>query len=103
MLYNFSGTSGGSFPTSALALDRQDNLYGTTMSGGNLKCNAAYGCRTVFKLDMHGNLTVLHSFSGGRNGATPLHGRLVRDAKGTLYGTTAGGGTAGAGTIFALD
>lgn len=40
--------------------------------------------------------TVLHSFSGGRDGGNPLAG-LTRDSAGNLYGTTASGGNSGGG------
>jgi hypothetical protein len=45
-------------------------------------------------------LTVLHSFTGGRDGASPLAG-LTTDEGGNLYGTTNKGG-AGYGTVFKL-
>jgi uncharacterized repeat protein (TIGR03803 family) len=43
--------------------------------------------------------SVVHSFSGGTDGAAPLAG-LIMDASGNLYGTTTSGGTFGAGTVF---
>ena len=43
-------------------------------------------------------LTVLHTFSGGGDGATPTAG-LTIDQAGNLYGTTSVGG-AGYGTVF---
>jgi len=43
---------------------------------------------------------VLYSF-GGRDGKNP-DARLLRDKSGTLYGTTAVGGTAHRGTVYAL-
>jgi uncharacterized repeat protein (TIGR03803 family) len=46
-------------------------------------------------------LTVLHSFTGGRDGANPAAG-LTMDAGGNLYGTTKNGG-AGYGTVFKLS
>ena len=45
-------------------------------------------------------LTVLHSFSGTKDGATPLAG-LTQDRQGNLYGTT-NKGAAGYGTVFKL-
>jgi uncharacterized repeat protein (TIGR03803 family) len=57
------------------------------------------GCGTVFKLDTNGNEIVLYSFNGGEDGANPDAG-LVQDAQGNLYGTTAGGGSFGDGTVF---
>jgi uncharacterized repeat protein (TIGR03803 family) len=52
--------------------------------------------------------TVLYSFTGGADGASPA-GRLVRDAKGDLYGTSYRGGDPnceapyGCGVAFKLD
>jgi len=44
--------------------------------------------------------TVLYSFTGPPDGASPSAG-LVRDAAGNLYGTTQHGGSAGGyGTVF---
>jgi uncharacterized repeat protein (TIGR03803 family) len=44
---------------------------------------------------------VLHSFNGS-DGANP-DGGLVTDASGNIYGTTLGGGSSGAGTVFKVD
>ena len=64
----------------------------TTGTGG------ASGFGTVFKMDLSGNLTTLHSFQSA-GGASPTG--LVRAADGTLWGTTpAGGLDAGGGTVF---
>jgi uncharacterized repeat protein (TIGR03803 family) len=76
--------------------DGAGNLYGTTTSGG------ANGGGTVFKLSPTGVETVLHSFAGGADGATPLAG-LIRDEAGNLYGTTELGGPSGSGTVFKVD
>jgi uncharacterized repeat protein (TIGR03803 family) len=47
--------------------------------------------------------TILHSFSGADgDGAIPLAG-LVLSSTGILYGTTSAGGTAGRGTVFAVE
>lgn len=53
----------------------------------------------MFKLDTSGNVTALHNFNGGTDGAGPWAG-LLRDPEGNLYGTTYGGGTYGYGTVF---
>jgi uncharacterized repeat protein (TIGR03803 family) len=49
-----------------------------------------------------GSGTTLHVFTGGAGGSFPL-GRLLEASDGNLYGTTAGGGDHGFGTIFRLS
>src|SRR5437762_14137304 len=46
-------------------------------------------------------LTSLHSFGVFTNGAYPFAG-LVQGSDGNFYGTTFGGGTSGAGTVFRI-
>jgi uncharacterized repeat protein (TIGR03803 family) len=46
--------------------------------------------------------TVLHRFTGGRDGAEPPTG-VLPDAAGNLYGVTQFGGSFGYGTVFGLD
>ena len=94
MLHRFTGRD-GAVPHGALIFDAPGNLYGTTHNGGT----NGYG--TVFQLDPSGALTVLHSFTGGSDGAYPEAG-LIADMAGNLYGTTYGGG-AGGGTVFQLQ
>jgi len=69
-----------------LILDAEGNLYGTTFDGGDEN-----GDGVVFKLDGAGRETVLHTFSGGADGAFPWSG-LTIDGAGNLYGTATGGG-----------
>lgn len=105
VLYSFSGGTDGAYPYASLVLDGKGNLYGTTYEGGNLSCQAPYGCGTVFKVDPAGQETVLYSFTGAYPdyGISPVGG-LVRDAWGTLYGTTTYGGTASYhGNVFKLS
>ncbi len=45
---------------------------------------------------------VIHAFTGGSDGGTPLSG-FTTDAAGNMYGTTSSGGSAGGGTIFKLN
>jgi uncharacterized repeat protein (TIGR03803 family) len=75
------------------------NLYGTTV-GCAFQCGDLLG--KVFKLDKTGKETVLHTFTGGADGAIPLAG-LIRDVSGNLYGTTSGGGASGGGVVYKVD
>jgi uncharacterized repeat protein (TIGR03803 family) len=106
VLYSFTGGTDGGDPFAGLVRDGEGSLYGTTTYGGDLTCDAPYGCGVVFKLDTTGTETVLHTFSGsGGDGGNPVAG-LVRDAAGNLYGTTREGGSGGYpgyGTVFKLD
>jgi uncharacterized repeat protein (TIGR03803 family) len=95
VLHNFTGRD-GAIPHGGLIFDAAGNLYGTTHNGG---ASAAYG--TVFQLTPSGTLNVLHSFTGGSDGAYPEAG-LIADTAGNLYGTTWGGGAGGQGTAFQL-
>jgi uncharacterized repeat protein (TIGR03803 family) len=99
ILYNFTGGADGNQPEAAVILDTAGNLYGTTILGG------AFGDGVVFEVIKNSDGTwtesVLHSFAGGTDGATP-HSGLTFDASGNLYGTTQGGGTSSAGTVFEL-
>ncbi len=97
VLYSFTGGVDGGFPLAGLIRDSVGNLYGTTNGGG------ASGAGAVFKLDKSGDETVLYSFTGGADGGFPLWVVLARDSAGDLYGTTAGGGTAGAGVVFKVN
>ena len=101
VLYAFTGKEDGGIPTTALIRDGAGNFYGTTDYGG-IPC--VYGCGVVFKLDKSGKETVLYSFKGGTDGASPSSA-LVMDASGNLYGTTSYGGdpTCRCGVVFKLD
>jgi len=103
VLYNFTGGADGGEPQAGVILDAQGNLYGTTLLGGTGDCPE--GCGVVYKLDASGQESVLHSFTGGADGANGNGDPgLIRDAEGNLYGATSnGGGPASAGVLFELD
>jgi len=79
----------------AIMQARDGDLYGVTEHGGPNQLG------TVFRVTTAGVLTTIHTFSGGLGGSRPI-GRMVQAADGHLYGTTAGGGAAGFGTIFRI-
>jgi uncharacterized repeat protein (TIGR03803 family) len=101
VLHSFDPNHGDGYqPYAALTFDSAGNLYGTTAIGGT------HGFGTVFKLVPTGSgswkESVLHSFDlNGKGGSSPNAG-LIFDSVGSLYGTTAGGGTHGFGTVFRL-
>jgi uncharacterized repeat protein (TIGR03803 family) len=95
LLYSFTGGADGATPYGDLIMDAAGNLYGTTYGGGSTQNG------TVYMLDARGNETVLHSFTGGGDGADPYAG-LTMDHAGNLYGTTRSGGR-GFGTVFKLS
>jgi uncharacterized repeat protein (TIGR03803 family) len=110
VVHSFGGSGGkdGSLPYDSL-IDVNGKLYGTT-EGGGANCQSSGGCGTVFALDpTTGAETVLYSFCAQkkcRDGSEPT--AALVDTKGTLYGTTQGGGAYpclgyGCGTVFALD
>lgn len=103
LLHNFTGPPDGANSAAGLVEDTAGNFYGTTSQGGITggACGSV-GCGIVFKVDQSGNETVLHSFAGQPDGATPLAGLLL-DAAGNMYGTTSLGGTSNLGTVFKLD
>jgi uncharacterized repeat protein (TIGR03803 family) len=99
VLYTFTAGPDGESPSADLVRDKEGNLYGTAAVGGN-----CFFCGTVFKLDPTGKFTLLHSFTGGADGLSPV-APLIRDKKGNLYGTTFFGGdlSCGCGVVFKLD
>ena len=94
-LFVFSGTNGAR-PWGRLLLAEDDNLYGTTYSGG------AHGVGAVFRISTAGDgFTNLYHFTGRADGYQPLGG-FVETADGMIYGSTSLGGSDGGGTIFRL-
>jgi uncharacterized repeat protein (TIGR03803 family) len=114
ILYKFSGGTDGGIPNGGLTLDSSGNLYGTTSFGGAASACSIFGykgCGVMFRLDQAGNETVLYTFTGQKDGAWPVHERLLVDSAGSFYGTTEAGGDLncsptsglGCGVVFRLD
>jgi uncharacterized repeat protein (TIGR03803 family) len=112
VLHGFAGGgTDGASPNGGLLPDGKGAIYGTTLMGGNQLCNFGngnIGCGIAFKLlppvsrrGIWGE-KILHRFTNRNDGANPSSG-LVVDAKGSLYGTTGGGGSGnGFGVVFRL-
>jgi uncharacterized repeat protein (TIGR03803 family) len=102
ILYRFQGSDhdDGSGPFANVIFDKQGNLYGTTLNGGDKTC----ACGTVFELTPNTNGTwkekILHNFAAGANDGANPYGDLTFGAQGELYGTTYSGGNYG--TVFQL-
>jgi uncharacterized repeat protein (TIGR03803 family) len=100
-LYSFTSLGGyepntdGAYPEAGLVLS-DNTLYGTAENGGSS------GAGTVFAINTDGTgFTNLYAFTGGSDGGYPEAGLIL--SSNFLYGTTAGGGSSGAGTVFALS
>ena len=98
-LHDFDGLDGTHPGNGNLVFDAAGNIYGTTSAGGG------HSRGTVFKLTRSGGSwteSVLYSFTGGDDGATPMGG-VASDNAGNLYGTTNAGGANSHGTVYELS
>src|SRR5579871_4653183 len=95
-LYSFTGGNDGGRIAAGLHQASDGNLYGVARLGG------ANNCGTIFKFDLTGNFTLLHTFSGSSDGANP-YTDLIQASDGVLYGTCFNGGAYGSGTIYKID
>ena len=99
VLYTFQSGNDGAEPVAGLIRDSAGNLYGTTWIGGPYTCFNS-SCGTAFKLDPTGHETILHTFSGGKDGGQPVAPLLLN--KGHLFGTASAQGFYGQGTVFEI-
>ena len=95
VLHHFTGGADGANPLNGLLFGAGGVMYGTTSAGG------AYNNGTVYRIGPTGVFTTLYAFQGGADGSSP-QSALIQDATGLLYGTTAGGGAYGGGTVFRI-
>ncbi|MGB8908736.1 MAG: hypothetical protein WCC84_08290 [Candidatus Cybelea sp.] len=82
VLYRFSGGTAGANPDASL-IDVKGMLYGATTGGGGSKCYG--GCGIVYSMSTTGSVEVVHTFTGGADGAGPVGLTNVKDR---FYGTT---------------
>jgi uncharacterized repeat protein (TIGR03803 family) len=99
VIHYFTGGQDGSGPSAALTIDKAGHIYGVAEYGATGDHGA------VFELKHLGSgwtFSPIYEFLGGTDGSNP-QGGLVFGPEGLLYGTTVGGGSTGAGTIYALQ
>lgn len=94
VLHDFAGGNDGASPAAGL-IDVEGTFYGTTSGGG------AYSSGTVFNVTPSGTENVIYAFQGGTQDGNAPVASLV-NLNGTLYGTTAEGGSARYGTVFSV-
>jgi len=102
VLHSFQGYADGILPYSKL-IKVGGSLFGTTYGGGGAGgvCNA-FGCGTIFKVDLStGTEEIVYSFKGSNDSSFPTTGMIY--LSGLLYGTSYGGGTNGNGTVFQFN
>jgi uncharacterized repeat protein (TIGR03803 family) len=102
VLYNFTGGADGGYPAAGVTLDPAGNLYGTTSGGGSASVGVVYKLDASLRTTTGCLETVLHTFSGGDDGRSPMTA-VIRDAAGNLYGTTFQGGSGYSGVVYKLD
>ena len=98
VIYRFTGHNSSAHPISGVTIDQHGNLYGTSAWGG------IYNGGTAFELKPTQSgfiYSELHDFGGGTDGSFPWGGVTV-GPNGSIYGTTATGGTGIGGTVFNL-
>ncbi len=96
-LYSFAATdSDAASPQAALVQGANGSFYGTSTFGGSGLSG------TIFAMTPSGAEKVLYSFSGGNDGGLP-NAALTLGSDGNFYGTTAGAGVNGNGTLFKIS
>jgi uncharacterized repeat protein (TIGR03803 family) len=102
VIHAFGGSAAGTTPYATPILDGAGAIYGTTYYGGASGFGSIYRLTPPVAPSTVWTKTVLYSFPGNAGGANPFSG-LIRDSRGSLYGTTQNGGASGYGTIFKLS
>ncbi|MFN7993558.1 MAG: choice-of-anchor tandem repeat GloVer-containing protein [Bryobacteraceae bacterium] len=101
VLHSFAGGSDGAYPHASVALGKSGKLYGTTQAGGSPNLGVVFQLLPPAVAGSPWTETIVHTFAGGSDGATP-QASVVVDANGNLFGTTVNGGSSNLGTVFEL-
>ncbi len=96
LVHAFPSSAGdGANPKAGLLQAANGLFYGTTSAGGSSNQGTMYNVSSV------GKVTILHNFTGGSDGGTPMS-PLTQLGQDNFWGTTTTGGTGG-GTLFKMD
>jgi uncharacterized protein (TIGR03437 family) len=102
VLYTFgAGGAGDVAGSSGVVVGNGGILYGTASGGGASELGGVFSLTPPAGSGGAWTETVLYSFMGGNDGSQPFAG-VVIGSGGVLYGATATGGPAYAGTVFSL-
>ena len=105
-LHEFTGGDDGAYPIGGVTIGPNGALFSTTSWGGSHGFGVVFELRpsatTCGSAFCYWNETVLHSFTGGNDGAVPNYVDLVFDPAGNIYGTTFYGGVYAYGAVFEL-
>ena len=100
IVYSFGAQSSGdaAYGSNGLIQGTDGFLYGTSPGG-----RSPNGDGALFRLDLQGTESVVHSFAEFKgDGLDPLGG-LLEATDGLIYGTTQDGGQFGGGSVFRAD
>jgi uncharacterized repeat protein (TIGR03803 family) len=100
VLHSFTGGNDGFGPGGGVAIASTGNLFGTTPDGGTDSEGVVYEVSHVRGAWLE---SVIHAFTGGKDGGVGSLGLLLLDARGDLYGVTETGGAHSAGTVFKMS
>jgi uncharacterized repeat protein (TIGR03803 family) len=92
VLYAFPGGAPGEGP-GGLVMDQKGRLWGTTCCGG-------IGGGVIFKVNVNGHGSVVHTFQGSPNDGCSGGATMVVDTSDNLYRTTFGCGKFGYGAVY---
>jgi len=100
VIHYFIGGDDGYGPGTGVTLDDRGIVYGTTPTGGGFDLGVVYA---LIPNDS-GNWTerIIHTFTGGVDGAGGSAARLLLRGSGTVFGLCTSGGAHGAGNVYEL-
>jgi len=96
LLARFEFQDGNPVAPNGLLEASNGHFYGTSYRGGT------YGGGSIFRMNRHGDVTVLYSFIGNQGGSCKHPTKLMEASDGNFYGVTYRGGHAGQGCTYRM-